>query len=272
MAKSRPTTQQTEVLINELSDFFQNHCAMHIRKIVVNDKKLMLNIPNDDRIEALKEDTVVEKKISGQREQPSVKILDISWNYVTDQMYFDFSTVIGIAIQLCWKLELSWTAELPQEELDVWQPWAIQIQRLDGYSFERAPKATTLFRKIAYGCIPCRKNQEKQTKQIMAPLPFYRMPSAILHQFYHSAINVARPFQTKIGRSVIKRWLLVGRCSTTGAVHLKMIDYMDTSSFLLPVEGFLALRPRHSGFIADDGTKFKGRRVSSEKHSGKKSD
>jgi hypothetical protein len=96
MADSRPTTQQTEVLINELSDFFPNHCAMHRRKFVVNDKKLMLKIPNDDRIEALKEDTVVEEIFSGNREQPSVKILGISWNYVTDQMYFDFSTVIGI--------------------------------------------------------------------------------------------------------------------------------------------------------------------------------
>jgi hypothetical protein len=37
-----------------------------------------------------------------------------------------------------------------------------------------------------------------------------------------------------------------------------MIDYMDTSGFLLAVEGFLALRPRHSSLTADDGTNFKG--------------
>jgi hypothetical protein len=51
---------------------------------------------------------------------------------------------------------------------------------------------------------------------------------------------------------------LVIRCSTTGAVNLEMMDYMDTSSFLLAVERFLALRPRPSVFIADNGTNFKG--------------
>jgi hypothetical protein len=34
-----------------------------------------------------------------------------------------------------------------------------------------APKSTMLFRKIAYGCIPCRKRLAKPTKQIMAPTP-----------------------------------------------------------------------------------------------------
>jgi hypothetical protein len=43
-----------------------------------------------------------------------------------------------------------------------------------------------------------------------------------------------------------------------GAVHLEMIDYMDTSSFLLAVKRLLALRPRPSVFIADSGTSFKG--------------
>jgi hypothetical protein len=95
MADSRPTTQQIEVLINELSDFFPKHCAMYIRKFVVNDKELMLKIPNEDRIQALKEDGVVEDIFSGKLEQPGMKILGISWNYVTDQMYFDFSTLIN---------------------------------------------------------------------------------------------------------------------------------------------------------------------------------
>jgi hypothetical protein len=63
-----------------------------------------------------------------------------------------------------------------------------------------APKSSMLYQKIAYGCIPCQKRVAKPTKQIMAPLPFYRMPSARLHLFDHSAIDVAVPFQTKVGR------------------------------------------------------------------------
>jgi hypothetical protein len=173
MADSHPTTQQIGVLIDELSDFFPKHCAMYIQKFVVNDKKLMLKIPHEDRILALKEDHVVEEIFSGTTTQPGVKILGISWNYVTDQMYLDFSTLIStlivseklfdklillsilhslydplgvlipftiivkLAMQLCWQLGLSWKTKLPQEVLEIWQPWASQIQELNGYSFER---------------------------------------------------------------------------------------------------------------------------------------
>jgi hypothetical protein len=69
-----------------------------------------------------------------------------------------------------------------------------------------------------------RLNAQVNKDNTLAPLPFYRMPSARLHPFDHSAIDVAGPFQTKGGRSMVKRWLLVIRCSTTGAVHLEMID------------------------------------------------
>jgi hypothetical protein len=92
MADSRPTTQQIGILIDELSDFFPKHCAMYIRKFVVNNKELMLKIPHDDRIQALKEDNVVADIFLGKIEQPGVKILGISWNYVTDQMYYCYYT------------------------------------------------------------------------------------------------------------------------------------------------------------------------------------
>jgi hypothetical protein len=51
---------------------------------------------------------------------------------------------------------------------------------------------------------------------------------------------------------------IVIRCSTTGAVHLDMIDYVDTLSFLLAINRWLALRPRPSVLMADGGTNFKG--------------
>jgi hypothetical protein len=50
---------------------------------------------------------------------------------------------------------------------------------------------------------------------------------------------------------------IVVRCSTKGAVHLDMMDYVDTSSFLLAVERLLALRTRPSVFMANGGTNFK---------------
>jgi hypothetical protein len=51
---------------------------------------------------------------------------------------------------------------------------------------------------------------------------------------------------------------VVIRCSTTGAVHLHIIDYVHTSSLILEVKRLLALRPRPSVFMADGGTDFQG--------------
>jgi hypothetical protein len=98
----------------------------------------------------------------------------------------------------------------------------------------------------------------------MAPLPFYRQPYSRLHPFDVSAIDVAGPYYIKIGRSMVKRWLLVICCATVGAIHSEMIDLMDTSSFLLAIERFLAVRPRSSVFLADKGTNFRGGKTALE--------
>jgi hypothetical protein len=98
----------------------------------------------------------------------------------------------------------------------------------------------------------------------MAPLPFYRQPSSTLHLFDVSAIDVAGPYYIKIERSIVKRWLLVICCATVGAIHCEMIDSMDTSSFLLAIERFLAVRPPLSVFLADNGTNFRGGKTALE--------
>jgi hypothetical protein len=51
------------------------------------------------------------------------------------------------------------------------------------------------------------------------PLPFFRQPLARLHPFDVMAIDIAGPYQIKIGRSMVKHWLLIFRCSTVGAIH-----------------------------------------------------
>jgi hypothetical protein len=116
-----------------------------------------------------------------------------------------------------------------------------------------------LLRQIAYKCVVCRRKLAKPTTQMMAPLPFFWLPSSRLHPFDHAAVDVAGSFVAIQNKLPLKRWLLVIRCATTGAVHLEMIDSMDTSSFLLAIERFIAIRPRPTVFLADNGTNFRGR-------------
>jgi hypothetical protein len=100
------------------------------------------------------------------------------------------------------------------------------------------PKATIFFRELVNTCVPCRKRLARPTTQIMAPLPLYRQPSSRIHPFDMSAIDVAGPYYIKIERSMVKRWLLVICCATVWAIHCKMINSMDTSSYLLAIERF----------------------------------
>jgi hypothetical protein len=92
----------------------------------------------------------------------------------------------------------------------------------------------------------------------MAPLPFFRLPSSKLHPFEYTAVDVASPFSVTEIKVVHKRWLLVLRCATLGAVHLEMIGSMHTLSFLMAMERFLAVHPRPAVLLADNGTNFHG--------------
>jgi hypothetical protein len=120
------------------------------------------------------------------------------------------------------------------------------------------PKVTTLLRRVAYKCVTCRKKFARPTKQVMAPLPFFRHPSSKLHPFEYTAVDLAGPFSVTEMKVVHKRWLLALRCATLGAVQLEMIDLMNTLSFLMAMERFLLVRPRPSVLLADNGTSFHG--------------
>jgi hypothetical protein len=113
-------------------------------------------------------------------------------------------------------------------------------------------------RNVAYKCVTCRVKFAKPTTQMMAPLPFFRLPSSRLHPFGHSTIDVAGPFVIHFDKQTYKVWMLVIRCCTVGAVHLEMMNLISTPSFLMAVERFIAVWPRPTVFLADNGTNFRG--------------
>jgi hypothetical protein len=80
------------------------------------------------------------------------------------------------------------------------------------------PKVTTLLRRVAYKCVVCRRKFARPTTQIMAPLPFFRLPSAKLHPFEFAAVDVAGPYYIIEHKEMHKRWLLVIRCRTIGEI------------------------------------------------------
>ena len=96
----------------------------------------------------------------------------------------------------------------------------------------------------------------------MADLPSERLTPA--PPFRYVGLDVFEPCQvvtrrTGGGVAKNKRWAVIFTCLTVRAVHIEIIEAMDTSSFLNALRRFLALRgPVQSQFRSDCGTNFVG--------------
>ena len=116
-------------------------------------------------------------------------------------------------------------------------------------------------KRILSECYRCRKLRPKPTIQQMAPLPPSRIPAEgerRLAAFTVTSLDAAGPWTTSQGRgkSLTKRWLLIFRCAKYGAVHLEMLYYMDTASFLLALTRFVSHVSRPKRIYCDNGTNF----------------
>ena len=88
-------------------------------------------------------------------------------------------------------------------------------------------------------------------------MPDFRVGAAEkLQAFTHTSVDAAGPFFVKVLRSQKKVWLLVFACLTYQAVHLEVIDSLDTETFLKAFKRFTARRgiPRH--MHSDNGGNF----------------
>lgn len=115
-----------------------------------------------------------------------------------------------------------------------------------------------LARKITSRCVVCKRRAPRPETQIMAPLPYFRLPEAAEFPFQFTAVDAAGPFFTTAGRGKpkYKRYALVMRCATVGAVHIELLGSMDTDNFLLALDRFLAFRPQPKVIICDNGSNF----------------
>ena len=114
-------------------------------------------------------------------------------------------------------------------------------------------------KRILRECYQCRKRRPRPTVQKMAPLPQSRIPGeeeARVAPFTVTSLDVGGPWLTSHGRgkSQTKRWLLIFRCATVGAVHLEMLWGMDTGEFLMALERFICDASTPKRIFCDRGT------------------
>jgi len=102
-----------------------------------------------------------------------------------------------------------------------------------------------LINSVINSCIKCKKLRGRQQIQKMADLPVDRLTPAPPFSFV--GLDVFGPWlvsarRTRGGVANSKRWAVLFTCLTTRAIHIELIESMDSSSFINALRRFLALR------------------------------
>ncbi|XP_025754388.1 uncharacterized protein LOC106097728 isoform X2 [Oreochromis niloticus] len=113
--------------------------------------------------------------------------------------------------------------------------------------------------KMIFSCVTCRKLRGRQQEQIMAELPEDRLSTD--PAFTHVGLDVFGPWpvtvrKTRGGQADAKRWAVIFTCMSTRAIHIEVIESMDTSSFINALRRFFAIRGAVKLLRSDCGTNF----------------
>ena len=105
------------------------------------------------------------------------------------------------------------------------------------------------------GCVSCQKADPHPNRQVMAPLPDFRVPKEKLTApFLSTGIDCAGPFRC----ASRKVWVVVFTCCEYRAVHFELISSMSTEAFLMAFQRFISIRGLPKSVISDNGTNFVG--------------
>ncbi|XP_048855417.1 uncharacterized protein LOC125723046 [Brienomyrus brachyistius] len=112
---------------------------------------------------------------------------------------------------------------------------------------------------MIFNCVTCRKLRGRQQEQIMSELPEDRLSTD--PPFIHAGLDVfgAWPVtvrKTRGGQADAKRWAVIFTCMSTRAIHIEVVESMDTSSFINTLRRFFAIRGAVKLLRSDCGSNF----------------
>ena len=110
-------------------------------------------------------------------------------------------------------------------------------------------------------CVVCKKLHGPPLEQHMADLPVDRTEAT--PPFTHVGFDVFGPWlihtrKTRGGVASSKRWGLVFTCLSCRAIHIEVLESMDTSSIICALRRFFSIRGPASMLRCDRGTNFIG--------------
>ncbi|XP_071991443.1 uncharacterized protein [Engystomops pustulosus] len=115
--------------------------------------------------------------------------------------------------------------------------------------------------KVIFNCVICRKLRGMFQTQKMANLPIDRL--SMVPPFTNVGLDVFGPWtistrRTRKNESNCKRWAVLFTCMSIRAIHIEVIESMDTSSFINALRRFIAIRGPVKHIRSDRGSNFVG--------------
>ena len=92
---------------------------------------------------------------------------------------------------------------------------------------------------------------------MMSELPVVRIEDNVT-PFTNNGVDYFGPFSIKLFRRTVKRWICLFTCLSVRAVHMEIVQSLDTQSCLDAVHRFIARRGKPKTVISDNGTNFVG--------------
>ncbi|XP_038062985.1 uncharacterized protein LOC119733659 [Patiria miniata] len=118
-----------------------------------------------------------------------------------------------------------------------------------------------LINSVLHKCVTCKKLRGRMEEQKMADLPPERLGTS--PPFTFVGLDVFGPWtvvarRTRGDQAQSKRWAVLFTCMSTRAIHIEVIEAMDTSSCINALRRFFAIRGPAKQLRSDCGTNFIG--------------
>ena len=114
-----------------------------------------------------------------------------------------------------------------------------------------------IVKKVIKACFYCKKRNVEAMKPIMADLPEFRVEDS-QPIFSNTGVDLFGPIYIKQRRARLKRWGSLFTCLDTRAVHLEVVESLETDSFINCLRRFTSRRGQPKLIISDCGSNFKG--------------
>ncbi|XP_055588874.1 uncharacterized protein LOC129741190 [Uranotaenia lowii] len=121
----------------------------------------------------------------------------------------------------------------------------------------RIPRLRVQVQLAKKNCMWCRVYTTVPAAPIMGPLPRVRI-TPFLRPFTYLGIDYFGPYLVKVGRSAVKRWVVLFTCLTIRAIHLEVAATLTSDSCKKAIRRFIARRGAPEEIYTDNGTNFLG--------------